>query len=145
MECRGHSRAATRPAPQSRSNPAPSAIKESSFVYPDKRAFFYNNESFVFSMICSISAKIVEGLTCNASPIRKKVSSVGLRTPRSIALRCVRPIPARPLRTSCETPLFSRNSCITFPTITGSSNLRTFFLSLVYRKKMPRMSTYVVN
>ena len=32
-------RAATRPPPQRRSNPAPSAIQESSFVYRDKRAF----------------------------------------------------------------------------------------------------------
>ena len=42
-----------------------------------------------------------------ASATLKKVSKVGLRIPRSIALKCVLPISARPLTTSCDKPHFS--------------------------------------
>ena len=40
MECRGHSRAATRPAPLGRSNPSFCAIKVAAFVYQDKGGYF---------------------------------------------------------------------------------------------------------
>jgi hypothetical protein len=40
MGCRGQPRAATRPPPQRRSSPASRTIKETSFVYHDRRGFF---------------------------------------------------------------------------------------------------------
>lgn len=79
--------------------------------------------SAVFSISCSILAISSLGRMRSASAILKKVSSVGRRSPRSMALRCVRPIPAKPLTTSCESPFSSRSCCITFPTTTASSIL----------------------
>ena len=69
----------------------------------------------------SISFIRTLGFTSIASHNLKNVSSVGFRTPLSIADRCVRPISASPLTTSCESFFLSLKFCITFPTITGSS------------------------
>ena len=43
----------------------------------------------------------------SAFEILYRVSSVGLRSPRSMAERCVLPISASPLKTSCDIPFFA--------------------------------------
>ena len=52
---------------------------------------------------------------------RKMVSRVGLRSPRSIILRWVLPMAAKPLRTSWERPLSSRNVRMMLPTTSAST------------------------
>lgn len=73
------------------------------------------------SMRFSISATISLIFTSSATAIRYSVSSVGFRDPRSIALKCVLPISASPLSTSCETPFRFRKSAMTFPTKMASN------------------------
>ena len=75
-----------------------------------------------YSDSLSIRANKALGFIFNASLIFQKVSNVGLLSPRSMALKCVLPIPARPLITSWDFFCSSRTCCMTRPT-TFASNI----------------------
>ena len=85
----------------------------------------------------------VTGRNIQCPAILKKVSIVGLRCPLSIALKCVRPMPASPLTISCDKPFSSRHTFMTVPTMVAFNMRNSFFLdyTLLIHQKWIQMLT----
>ena len=82
----------------------------------------------------------------NALLILNSVSSVGFLSPRSIALKCVLPISANPLKTSCDIFFFFLKYEIVSPTINGSKYIfdkKSPPTQIVYNFFRHFMNTYV--
>ena len=90
------------------------SLKKSRNIKIPTLFYFYN----LFSISFTISLIFIS----NAILILYSVSSVGFLAPHSIALKCVRPISARPLKISCEIYLDFRQCAIASPTTFGSRN-----------------------
>ena len=92
-----------------------------------------------FSSASSILRTSSLGRISNASAILHIVEKFACFVPHSIIVRCVRAMPAKPLKTSCDMPFALRTDRIVCPTILFSQSkcITSYYIKVVFIDRSP--------